>query len=637
MKENQTPLQFHADLGSQLSNGQAIRRLLKFAWRYRVRVLMLLMLQGLLLLTAVLAIQLGGFAIDWIKYRHAASVGEVVATAPSLYGWRPTLSQSAVLQVCLIAAFTALVAIVRAVLNNIYTVSNGKFINEEMVIDLRNATFTKLQQLGLEFYNNHDSSSLINRLTSDIQMTRSFVDGVIVQIAVLAMSFGFYITAMFRLHVMLTIATLATTPLLYFMTRSFSRKIRPQYDKNRELFDAMMLRVNENAEGQTALKGFGLQQRQIELFREATVAVEKQQRDIFRQVSTFTPLVQFLTQFNLVILLVYGGYLVSVDELALGAGLIVFAGLIQQFSAQVTALSNITNTIEQSLAGARRVFEVLDAPVRITDPIETKPSIASSAKRPKRLAGNFELRQVSFHYQSRSVAGSSDASEIESQMPWVLRQVNLSLRAGSRTAIVGEIGSGKSTLLQMLPRFYDPICGVIKLEGQDLRDYDLATLRRSIGFVFQEPFLFSDTIAANIAFGNPQASEDEILRAARIANVDSFVSELQDGYNSQLGQNGLKLSGGQRQRLALARALLFDPPILLLDDPTSAVDAGTEHQIWEALDIAFENRTSVIVTNRLNTLANVDQIINLQEGRTTDATRPQLLHGSAKTITLSHL
>ncbi len=590
-----------------LSNWAAIARLLRFAWNYRQRVAGLLGLQMILLLTSILAIQLGGFALDWIKSQYDHS--EVL---PTIYGWHPSTSWANWMQVTSIAAIIAAVSGVRAVLNYAYAVSNGKFINEEMVVDLRVATFEKLQRCDFDFYNANDTSSLVNRLTGDIQLTRSFVDGVIVQVSVLAMSLVFFLTTMLRLHVGLTLAALASTPFLVLKTYRFSREIRPQYDRNRELFDAMMLRVNENAEGQHAIKAFGSQARESEKFDQATRNVEMQQRNIFWKVSTFTPTIQLLSQCNVVILLVYGGYLVINDQLPLGSGLIVFAGLIQQFSSQVTALSQITNTIEQSLAGARRVFEVIDTPVRIAN---VSSADANNKPTSTTVEGRFEFDSVCFAYRENDP---------------VLSDISVVIEPRTRIGVVGMVGSGKSTLLQLLPRFYDPTSGIIRLDGIDLCDYELAHLRRSIGFVFQDPFLFSDTIAANIGYGNPNATQQDIEAAAKLAAVDDFIGEMPNGYETVLGQFGLNLSGGQRQRLALARAIVLDPPILVLDDPTSAVDPGTEHEIWHAMNRAFADRTSILVTNRTHSLINFDRILVLEHGRlVADGTHEELCNGKS--------
>jgi ATP-binding cassette subfamily B protein len=587
-------------------NTSAIVRLMGLAWRYRARVIGLLVLQFILMGLSILALQLSGFAIDWIIYRKSGA-----QSPPLIYKWHPMFRDHVWQEILVIAAIIAIVALVRAILNHFYSISNGKFINQEMVVDLRIGTFQKLQLLDFEYYNRNDTSSLINRLTGDVQLTRSFVDGVIVQIIVLGMSLIFYLAAMLQLHVGLTVATLCSVPLMVWQTYSFSKRIRPQYDRNRQLFDDMMLTVQENIEGQVAVKAFGKQAAEVEKFRAATHRVEAQQRSIFWKVSTYTPTVQFLTQLNLVILLLYGGYLVSINQLQLGSGLVVFAGLLQQFSNQVTTLTGITNTIEQSLAGARRVFEVVDTPIGINQSLinDTVPHASDSIGTPTGAvnrntasAGHFELENVCFEFRR----GSPTLSDL-----------SFAIEPKSKVAIVGPVGCGKSTLLQLLPRFYDPSGGTVRLDGKTLPQYDLVHLRRSIGFVFQEPFIFSNSIAANIAYGNPLASLDDIQRAAEMAAIHPFIQSQPDGYATILGESGLTLSGGQRQRLALARALLLNPPILVLDDPTSAVDVQTEHEIWAALSRAFEDRTSILASNRAGILSRVDKIIFMQQGKVT--------------------
>jgi ATP-binding cassette subfamily B protein len=419
------------------------------------------------------------------------------------------------------------------------------------------------------------------------------VDGVVIQLTILVLSLVSYFIAMLRIHAGLTIACLATTPILWWITTSFSKRIRPEYDKNRELFDAMTLVVAENAEGQQTVKAFGRQESEIEKYFNASMSVQQQQRSIFWQVSVYTPTVQFLTQVNLVILLAYGGFLVTRGEMAIGSGIVVFAGLLQQFSGQITALSGITNTIQQSLTGARRVFEILDSPIEIVTP-------SSDPYVPQKVRGDIAFRNVSFGYQA--------------DLP-ILRGIDLFIPAGSTVAILGPVGAGKTTLLSLIPRFYDPSYGAVEIDGVDLKQRDLRKLRSSIGTVFQETFLFSNTIAANIAFGNPSASMEQIERAAKNARADDFICELPQGYDTVLGEFGLTLSGGQRQRLAIARALVLDPPILLLDDPTASVDPETEHEILAAMKNSLSGRTSLIIAHRLATLQQADFVVVLEGGQ----------------------
>ncbi len=547
------------------------------------------------MVTAILAVQLGGYALDWVQYR-LTNHGDVISngvTQPDFYGWSPPLNWSGGLQMLSLGLILLTIGLIRAFLNFAYAIENGRLINLKMVVDLRIAVYDKMQQLSFRFFDANASSTLINRLTGDIHATRSFVDGVVIQLTILVLSLVSYFVAMLRIHVGLTIACLATTPLLWWVTNSFSKRIRPEYDKNRELFDAMTLVVAENAEGQQTVKAFGRQQSEIEKYRQASMNVQQQQRSIFWQVSVYTPTVQFLTQVNLVILLGYGGFLVTQGDLAIGSGIVVFAGLLQQFSGQITSLSGITNTIQQSLTGARRVFEILDSPVEIVSP-------QSDAYLPERVNGEIAFRNVSFSYQEDSPT---------------LRGIDLFISAGETVAILGPVGAGKTTLLSLIPRFYDPTCGTIELDGVDLKKWDLTKLRRSIGIVFQETFLFSNTIAANIAFGSPAASMEQIVQAAKTACADEFIRELPQGYDTVLGEFGLTLSGGQRQRLAIARALVLDPPILLLDDPTASIDPETEHEILEAIKKSLSGRTSIIIAHRLATLQQSDRVIVIDGGR----------------------
>jgi ABC-type multidrug transport system fused ATPase/permease subunit len=329
----------------------------------------------------------------------------------------------------------------------------------------------------------------------------------------------------------------------------------------------------------------------LERFRKTNRQLRDQQHRIFWRVSLFTPGVSLVGQLNLVVLLFYGGWAVRVGHISLG-DLIVFAGLLQQFSGQITNLATVVNTLQQSLIGARRVFEVLDAPVAVASP--------ALALRPSRIEGAVRFEQTAFAYR----AGEA-----------VLDGIDLDVPAGARIAILGETGAGKSTLLSLIPRFYDPTGGRVLVDGVDVRTLDLAFLRRQIGVVFQESFLFSASVAANIAFGQPQATRAAVEHAARLARAHEFVSALPEGYDTRVGEGGHGLSGGQRQRLALARALLLEPRILLLDDPSAALDPETEEEMFAALETAMVGRTTFIIAHRLSTLRRADLIVVLQDGR----------------------
>jgi len=380
---------------------------------------------------------------------------------------------------------------------------------------------------------------------------------------------------------------------LWVIAASFSRVVQPAYINNRELVDHMILHVAETAQGIQTIKGFAREREQFAAFQASNEAVRNQQQSIFWRVSTFVPSIGLLTQFNIFVLLAYGGHLVIVGELPLGMGMVVFAGLLQQFSGQISNIAQIANTIQQSLAGARRVFEVLDAPVEVLSP--------QNALRLPRARGAVRFENVTFAYNS-----SDDP---------VLQDITFETRPGECIGILGPTGAGKTTLLSLIPRFYDPVRGRVLIDKMDVSQLDLDDLRRNTGLVFQESFLFSNTVAANIAFGHPHANREEIERAAKIAAAHEFIVELPEGYDTLLGESGKDLSGGQRQRLAIARALLLDPAILLLDDPTAAVDPGTEWEIIQAIENAMRGRTTLIIANRVSTLRRANRILVLENGR----------------------
>ncbi len=332
-----------------LSNGAVVWRLLKLTWRYRWNCLLLLIMQLLLMGLSVSMVQFGGYGIDLIRF-HTGQMTELpvfsrLATVPTSY--------SPLAQVGLAAAGMAIMALLRTAMNVAYALVSGHLVHRRIVVDLRAEVYAKLQRLSLRFYDQQATGSIINRVTGDVQSTRTFIDGVLIQLSVLAMTLVVYLYFLFQIHVWLTLCCLATTPIVWWMSIRFSRQVRPMYDASRTRADEMVLRVAEAADGVLVIKSLGRQQAEIDQFAQANDRLRDQQQQVFLKVSMFSPIVQLLTQVNLVILLIYGGYLVSIDQLPLGTGMIVFAGLLQQFSNQVSNLSGLAGTIQQSLTGVR--------------------------------------------------------------------------------------------------------------------------------------------------------------------------------------------------------------------------------------------------------------------------------------------
>lgn len=587
MHEKNLPLnESTVDAGS----GALIWRLLGLSWRYRRGCMVVLALQIFQLVLMLLGLSFVGLGIDVIH--SAVRPGALGARWP--LGWQPPADWSPLDLVLLVAGMIFVMGFIRAATNFATTVSAADLVQGHIVVDLRSAVFEKLQRLSFRFFDSNASGTIINRVTGDVQAVRMFVDGVVMPSIVLGISLLFYVSYMASIHVPLTLACLLTTPLIAFTAVKFSQILRPAYRRNRELVDQMISRLAESIQGIAVVKAFARESDEEARFARSNASVRDQQEWIFKRVSIFAPLVAFLTQLNIAVLLIFGGWLVLQNELPLGAGLVVFASLLQQFSSQVSNLAGITNSMQQSLISARRVFEVLDAGIEIQS--------APNAQPIKRARGKLEFQKVDFDYQIFPSGA-------------VLHDLSFSVEPGECIALLGASGSGKSALLSLIPRFYDPTKGRVLLDGMDLREIDLQCLRRNVGIVFQESFLFSQSIADNIAFGHPEATREQIEHAARIASAHEFICAMPDGYDSVIGESGADLSGGQRQRIAIARAILLEPSILLLDDPTAAIDPLTEAEILQAMEQAMAGRTTFVVAHRLSTLRRANRVIVLEAGR----------------------
>lgn len=547
----------------------------------------MLLQQSLLVLLTLGSLSFTGLGIDVIRNAVLPETADVEWP----FSWHPPKSWTPMETVIFVAGVTLATALFHAALRYRAAVTLG-LLTQRIVLQLRTDVYDKLQRLSFRFFDANQSGSIINRVAGDVHAVRNFVDGVIIQVLTVLLSLAVYLAYMLSVHPLLTLACLASTPLLWFGSVWFSRSVKPAYAENSKLTDKVVLTLSENIQGVQVVKGFNREPDEIAKFTAANRAVKDQKWTIFQRIALFQPAIGFLTQLNMVILLGYGGYLVARGELSLGAGLFVFANLLQQFANQVGQITNIANSIQASLIGAQRVFEILDAPLEVQDAI--------NPVRPARIRGAVRFENVSFEYQRGRP---------------VVEGIDFDVRPGQCVAIVGETGAGKSSLLSLLPRFYDATSGRVLVEGIDVRDLPLDQLRRSIGLVFQESFLFSNTVAANIAFGNPDATRAQIERAARIAAAHEFISDLPRGYDTVVGEYGSGLSGGQRQRLAIARAVLLEPPILILDDAMAAVDPETEHEILAAMESAMQGRTTFVVAHRLSTLRRADLILVMEGGR----------------------
>ena len=581
-------------------NPRVLRRLIGIVWAHRRRCLIVLFLQIAVLILGMSGLTVAGMGVDVLRYR--IDTGSAPPKWPM--GFQPPAGMNALSLLFIFGGAVLLLAVVRGVLSYFYGLCVVRLVEGEIVVRLRNELYAKMQRMDFRFFDSNASSSIINRITGDVQAVKLVLDGVIVPAAIMLLSLSVYIVYMLSIHIGLTLACLAPMPLIWFFSAQLSRRVHPKYVANRKLFDDLVLCLSECIKGILVIKAFAIEHGAVARFEEKNRAFREQQYSIFDTASIFIPSIDAVAHLSIAILLGYGGWLVTNDSVALGAGLIVFAGLLQQFGGQISKIGSITNSVQQSLAAAERVFEILDA----------RPAIrnAPAAIRLDHPRGEITFETVSFSYQRGGVTRA-------------LQGLSFTIQAGECVGIIGPTASGKSALLSLIPRFYDPEQGRIKVDGYDVRNLDLDSLRSCIGVVFQESFLFAGTVAENISFGSPRAKREQIRQAAQLAAADEFIRALPEGYDTNLRERGNSLSGGQRQRLALARALLHDPRILLLDDPTAAVDSHTERAILDALKPAGAGRTILLVSHRIAAVRRTDWVIALEGGKIIQQGKPQEL------------
>ncbi len=467
--------------------------------------------------------------------------------------------------------------------------------------DLRNIIYEHLTRMSFGFYDRVQSGQLISRANSDIrsvQMYLTFAPSILVQCAVALVAFGY----MLSINVPLAFVAMSTTPLVYFASVRMRKQIFPvSWLIQSRLADVATI-VDENINGVRVVKSFVAEPRELRTLARAADRLKWayiQDADIRAR---FTPTVQNLPQLGLALVLLFGGYLVIHGQLQVGA-ILAFSAYIVMLQAPFQLLGMLIMLGQRAKASAGRIYEILDESPTVVD----KPGAIELVD----CEGDVAFEAVRFAYADG---------------PPVLSDFSLHIRPGETVAMVGRTASGKTTVSRLLPRFYDVSSGSVKVDGHDVRDVSVASLRAQIGVVLDEPFLFTASIRDNIAYGRPDADLDEVQAAARAAGAERFILELPGGYETVVGERGYTLSGGQRQRIAIARTLLVNPPILVLDDATSAVDVQVEQEIHESLRVLMEGRTTLIVAHRLSTIGLADRVVLLDGGRiAADGTHAELL------------
>jgi ABC-type multidrug transport system fused ATPase/permease subunit len=473
--------------------------------------------------------------------------------------------------------------------------------------DLRNRIYGHLQALELGFFDHQQTGQLMSRATVDLQSVRFFLGYGLVFLLQSALTLALGAAAMLALQPGLAVIALSPLPFVVLVAWRYGLRARPALQEVQQRIAELTADAEENVSGIRVVKAFAREQHQLARFRRSVKRVFDQSMYSTRLRAFYNPLLGFLPNLGLAAILVFGGRRVIAGTLTLGEFTAFYAYMLMLISPMRT-FGVVLGMAQRATASGARIFQLLDREPRLTVPDDAPPLGPGE--------GRVELRGVTLAYE-----GSAESA---------LRDVDLVVEPGSTVALVGATASGKTSLVSLIPRLYDPVEGTVLLDGHDVSQVQPDSLRRAVALVTDDPFLFSASVHDNIAYARPEATREDVIQAARRAQAHEFVVELPEGYDMLIGERGLTLSGGQRQRLAIARALLADPRVLILDDATSSVDASTEQEIKAALAEAMRGRTTLVIAHRLSTISMADEVVVLERGRiTAQGTHDELLERSS--------
>ena len=503
---------------------------------------------------------------------------------------RPLLAGGSKMQIAAAAALAAiLIAVVGAIASyvaNYYTTSVGQWVAN----DLRMRTYHHLQQLSLSYYDTHESGTLLSTITADVQTIQSFASSSTLDILVDMFTIVGMLSIMFWLSWDFTLIAVAVTPFMLLLVSRFKKAVKKATHEVRKQQSKIVAVVDQGLQSRRVVKAFGRQNLEEEELSEVSKATVEAALKARRIKALLSPIVTIAVALCTGLVLFRGSALILAGAMTVGA-LTVFLSYLNKFFKPVQDLATMTNTIAQTAVAVDRIRAILDA--------ETVIPERPDARDPQPLSGEVVFENVAFGY-------NTDAQ--------VLRDVSFRIKAGQTVGVVGPTGGGKSTIVSLIPRFYDPTAGKVHIDGVDIRDYKLKGLRNQIGYVLQETVLFRGTVADNIAYGRAGATKKEVMEAAKLANADEFIAKMPHGYDTMVGERGDTLSGGQRQRIGIARAIIRNNPILILDEPTAALDTESERLVMEALERLMKGRTVITIAHRLSTIRDSDKIIVLKDG-----------------------
>jgi ABC-type multidrug transport system fused ATPase/permease subunit len=503
---------------------------------------------------------------------------------------RPVLSGGSKMQIAAAAAIAAvIIAVLGAIASyiaNYYTTSVGQWVAN----DLRLRTYHHLQQLSLSYYDIHQTGTLLSTITSDVQTIQGFASSSTLGIVVDLLTIVAMLFIMFRLNWDFTLIAVAVTPFMLLLVSRFKKAVKKATHEVRKEQRKMVTVIEQGLQSMRVVKAFGRQDLAEGNLAEVSQATADASLKARRVKALLSPIVAVTVSLCTALVLWRGSALIIAGVMTAGA-LTVFLSYVNKFFKPVQDLATMTNAIAQVSVGVERIRGILDAETIIPE----RPD----AREPQTLLGEIEFDHVAFAYDADAL---------------VLTDVCFKVKAGQMVGVVGPTGCGKSTVVSLIPRFYDPTAGAVRIDGTDIREYKFHALRDQIGYVLQEPELFEGSVHDNIAYGKKGVTEEQVLEAAKLANADEFIARMPHGYDTMIGERGETLSGGQRQRIGVARAIIRNNPILILDEPTAALDTESESLVMEALERLMKGRTVITIAHRLSTIRDADKIVVLKGG-----------------------